>query len=154
MPSISIQSSSKWVCPNFVKGAVHLAASLYRSDWLATPFDRLGSNSHQTFIFESYLQISSQKLKMLPRLATNLAQIWPIWPNIAKSLVFKIETWFSHQMHIFESYLQISSQNLKMLLRLARNLAWFGTIWPTLAKSIVFKIETWFSHQKYIFQSY
>ena len=90
---------------------------------------------------------------MLLGLARNLAWFGPIWPTLAKSIVFKIETWFSHQKYIFESYEWKSSQTLKMLLRLAKNLAQIWDIWPNIAKSIVFKIETWYSHLMYIFES-
>ena len=137
-----------------VKGAVHLACGYYRPGRFATPFDRFGSNLDQSDLRANYEWLWSQILKMLGRLATNLALIWPIWPNIAKSVVLKVETWNSHWTDIFQSYEWIWSQIWKKLSCLATNLAQIWPIWDNIAKYVVLKLETWNSHWTDIFQSY
>ena len=110
----------------FIKGAVHLACGYYRPGRFATLFDRFGSNLDQSDLRANYEWLWSQILKMLGRLATNLALIWPIWPNIAKSVVLKVDTWNLHWTDIFQSYERFLSQIWKKLSCLA--LIWLNIV--------------------------
>ena len=111
--------------------------------------------------FEYHEVISNQILPNYLRVLIFGQLLAPIWPNLAKSLVFEILTSFSHKMNISENFEIFSNQILQDLLCVLIFGTILGPIWPNLAqfgpilaKSVVFKILTSYSYKMNIFENF